>query len=40
MALYSGPYGLSERVDDYEYVLLVASDSGLLAVLLYARKLI
>ena len=40
MALYSGPHGLSEPVDDYENVLLVASDSGLPAVLPYARKLI
>lgn len=40
MALYSGPHGLSESVDDYENVLLVANDSGLPAVLPYARKLI
>ncbi|KAJ5461026.1 uncharacterized protein N7458_002578 [Penicillium daleae] len=39
-ALYSGPHGLSEALDDYENVLLVASDSGLPAVLPYARKLI
>jgi NAD(P)H-flavin reductase len=39
MALYSGPHGLSEPVDDYENVLLVASDSGIPAVIPYARKL-
>lgn len=40
IALYSGPYSLSEPVNDYENVLLIASDSGLSAVLPYARKLI
>ncbi|KAJ5875189.1 uncharacterized protein N7473_012536 [Penicillium subrubescens] len=40
MALYSGPHSLSERVNDYQYVLLVSSDSRLSAVLPYARKLI
>lgn len=40
MALYSGPHGLSEPVDHYENVLLVANGSGLAAVLPYIRRLI
>lgn len=40
MALFSGPHGLGEPVDDYENVLLIANDCGLAAVLPYARKLI
>lgn len=40
MALFSGPHGLGELVDDYENVLLIANDSGLAAVLPYAKKLI
>lgn len=40
VALYSGPHGLSEPVGHYERVLLIANDSGLSAVLPYARELI
>lgn len=40
LALYSGPHGLSEPVDNYENVLLVAGGAGLSAVLPYAKRLI
>lgn len=36
----TGPHGTSEALDRYENVLLVASDSGIAAVLPYAKKLI
>ncbi|KAJ5737271.1 uncharacterized protein N7483_002503 [Penicillium malachiteum] len=40
LAVYSGPHGLSEPVESYETVLLVANEAGLSAVLPYAKKLI
>ena len=40
MALYSGPYGLSELVGYYERILLITNDSRLSIVLPYARELI
>lgn len=40
LALYSGPHGLSEPVDDYETVLLISSGAGLSAVIPYAKRLI
>ncbi|CAG8410965.1 unnamed protein product [Penicillium salamii] len=40
MALYSGPHGISERVNDYENVILIASGSGLVAVIPYVAMLI
>lgn len=39
-ALYSGPHGISEHVDNYESVLLVACGAGLAAVIPYVKKLI
>ncbi|KKY25344.1 putative cell surface metalloreductase [Phaeomoniella chlamydospora] len=36
----SGPYGISERVDKYETVLLIAGGSGIAAVIPYLKKLI
>lgn len=40
MALYSGPHGISERVNDYENVILIASGPGLVAVIPYVAMLI
>lgn len=40
LALYSGPHGISECVDKYESVLLVASGAGIAAIIPYAKKLI
>ncbi|CAG8421916.1 unnamed protein product [Penicillium salamii] len=40
LALYSGPHGISESVDKYESVLLVASEAGIAAIIPYAKKLI
>lgn len=40
MALYSGPHGITESVDNYESVLCVASGPGIAAVIPYVKKLI
>ncbi|EAA64355.1 hypothetical protein AN9023.2 [Aspergillus nidulans FGSC A4] len=40
LALYSGPHGLSESVNNYETVLLIAGGAGLPAVIPYAKRLI
>ncbi|CAG8364277.1 unnamed protein product [Penicillium salamii] len=40
MALYSGPHGISEQVNDYENVILIASGPGLVAVIPYVAMLI
>lgn len=40
LALYSGPHGISECVDKYESVMLVASGAGIAAIIPYAKKLI
>jgi NAD(P)H-flavin reductase len=40
LALYSGPHGLTESVDNYESVLLVASGAGIAAVIPYVKYLI
>ncbi|KAJ6102607.1 cell surface metalloreductase (FreA) [Penicillium sp. IBT 16267x] len=40
MALFSGPHGITESVENYESVLLVASGMGLAAVIPYVKMLI
>ncbi|CAG8428395.1 unnamed protein product [Penicillium salamii] len=35
MALYNGPYGISEQINDYKNVILIASGPGLMAVIPY-----
>lgn len=40
LALYSGPYGTTEPVDNYESVLFVVSGAGIAAVILYIKYLI
>ena len=40
MALYSGPHGITESVDNYESVLCVASGPGIATIIPYVKKLI
>jgi NAD(P)H-flavin reductase len=40
VALYTGPHGVSESVEDYETVLLVASGMGIVAQLPYLKQLL
>lgn len=39
-AFFTGPHGVTERVDRYETVLVVASGFGITAVIPYMKKII
>ena len=40
LALFSGPHGISEPIDHYETVLVIASGFGIAAVIPYLKKMI
>ena len=40
LALFSGPYGISEFIDYYETIFIIASGFGIAAVIPYLKKMI